>query len=458
MATIADSRRRIKEDFGQRHKIFSTYFTPQDLRVALVSARHCWRNRIWTPAQTLWTFFVQVLHPGSSCREAVAQVLAEQAALGPAITASADPSGYCQARRRLPLAVFQYGLQKVGQRLQAQADSLHLWCGRRVWMVDGSSCSMPDTPSLQKEFGQPDGQKPGCGFPVARLVAMFCWATGAVLDLALGPYRSSELTLWQKLWHLIQPFDVVLGDRFYGAYAYLAQLMQRGCDGVFRLHGARKVDFRQGKRLGKHDHLMTWQRPKLCPRTLTPDQFEALPLELTVRVLRFSVSIPGFRSETITVVTTLLDPIRYPAERIAALYRDRWTAELRLRDIKTTLQMDVLRGQSPDVVRKEIYMHLLAYNLIRVLMWQAAVTHRQSLHRLSFVGSVQRLNALLPYLWLFAGSRKAQTLYQLLLSWIAHDRLPLRPNRVEPRARKRRPKEYSLLTKPRSEMRKALIS
>jgi hypothetical protein len=154
----------------------------------------------------------------------------------------------------------------------------------------------------------------------------------------------------------------------------------------------------------------------------------------------------------------LLDPIRYPADQIASLYRDRWTAELHLRDIKTTLQMDVLRGQSPDVVRKEIYMHLLAYNLIRVLMWQAAATHHHSLHRLSFAGSVQHLKAVAPYLWLFAGSSKTQQLYQLLLFWIAHDTLPYRPNRIEPRARKRRPKEYSLLTKPRSEMRKALIS
>jgi hypothetical protein len=318
---------------------------------------------------------------------------------------------------------------------------------------------MPDTPALQKAFGQPSGQAPGCGFPVAKIVAMFCWASGAVLDAAVGPWWSSELLLWRRLWYLLPPGDVVLGDRYYCSFGDLAGLRQRGVDGVFRLHQRRPADFRYGQRLGREDRLVTWRRP-LCPqrpRGMTVRQWRLLPEELTVRLLRVHVNVAGFRSRVILVATTLLDPVAYPAERIAALYRDRWTVELRLREIKTTLGMDVLRGHSPDVVSKEIYLHLLAYNLIRTLMWQAAAMHGRDLHRLSFAGTVDRLNALLPYLWLYQGTAEARRLYALLLEWIAHDPLPHRPNRIEPRAVKRRPKEYALLNKPRAEMRKVLV-
>jgi hypothetical protein len=217
------------------------------------------------------------------------------------------------------------------------------------------------------------------------------------------------------------------------------------------------MDFRRGKRLGKNDRLVRWYRPKLCPRTLCQKEFAALPETLMVRVLRFHTQTPGFRSQTIMVATTLLDPKIYTLEAIAQLYADRWTVELRLRDLKTTLGMDVLRGKSPDVVCKEIYMHMVAYNLLRVLMWQAAETHDRPLHRLSFAGTMQRFEVMAPYLFLFCGTAKAVKLYNLLLKWIAGDILPCRPGRIEPRAVKRRPKEYDLLNKPRQEMRKALL-
>jgi hypothetical protein len=185
--------------------------------------------------------------------------------------------------------------------------------------------------------------------------------------------------------------------------------------------------------------------------------FVSLPETLAIRVLRFQTRVPGFRSKTIMVATTLPGPNAYPLEAIADLYADRWTVELRLRDVKTTMGMDILSGKSPDVVCKEIYMHFLAYNLIRALMWQAAEEYDRPLHRLSFAGTMQRFHAAAPYLWLFAGTPKGRRLYQLLLSWIARDILPCRPNRVEPRAVKRRPKEYPLLNRPRNEMRKALL-
>jgi hypothetical protein len=318
---------------------------------------------------------------------------------------------------------------------------------------------MPDTGELQAAFGQPSGQAPGCGFPVARIVAMFCWASGAVLEAAIGAYRKSELPLWRSLWHLLYPGDIVVADRFYCTFADIVGVIRRGCDVVFRLHQRRRDDMRFGKCLGKCDRLVTWQRPKRHnrPRGMSVEQWSLLPEELTVRMLRFAVDIPGFRSSRITVATSLLDAVAYPAARIAALYRDRWLIELRFRDIKITLGLDVLRGKKPDIVRKEIYMHLLAYNLIRCMMWQAAEAHGRDLHRLSFAGSVDRLNSMTPYLWLFEGTDKARRLYELLLHWIAHDPNPDRPNRIEPRAVKRRPKEYDLLNKPRHQMRKELL-
>lgn len=459
MASIARGTEVLKQQWFQRIKFLGEYLREQDVREAARAADYHWRNRIWPPMQMLWAFLVQVLHPGWSCEAAVAEVLAEHAAAGTPLEASADPSAYSQARRRVPEAMYRRALGAVGRTLQAKVGDAYRWCGRRVWVVDGSSCSMPDTPELQAVFGQPDRQKKGCGFPVAKLVAMFCWASGAVLDVAIGAYRSAELTLWHQLWDQLQRGDVVLGDRFYGAYAELARLTARGCDGVFRLWGARtrKLDFRRGQRLGKDDGLFVWAKRKPCPHTLSPEEFALLPATLTVRVLRFQTQVKGFRSRTVVVVTTLLDPVAYPREQIAALYGDRWTVELRLRDLKTTLRMEIVRGRSPDIVRKEILMHFLAYDLIRALLWQAAQEHARPLHRLSFAGTMQRFQVMAPYLCLFAGTAQAVTMYQLLLSWIASHVVPYRPHRVEPRAVKRRPKPHDLLTRSRNEMRKVLL-
>ncbi len=448
----------LKDEFFANLDGLSQYLRPADI-LAAAREHHQWRERLWTPLQTVRTFLIQVLHPGWPCRAAVTAVLAEHAAAGHPINASADPSAYCQGRQRLPWSVFKRTLRTAGETLEAQVEAASRWLNRRVWVVDGSSCSMPDTPELQRAFGQPDRQDPGCGFPVAKIVAMFAWASGAVLDVAIGPYRSSELSLWRQLWNQLETGDVVLGDRFYGTYAALTHLTALGCDGVFRLWGARSrtMDFRRGRRLGQNDRLVTWRRSKRCPRTLSLEAYALLPETMAVRVLRFHTQQPGYRSETVMVATTLLDPIAYPLASVAALYGDRWTVELRLREVKTTLQMDVLRGKRADVVRKEIVMHFLAYNLIHALMWQAAAKHDQPLHRLSFAGTVQRFDAVAPYLGLLAGTPKAARLYHLLLFWIACDRVPHRPHRLEPRALKRRPKPYNLLNRPRNQMQKALL-
>jgi hypothetical protein len=462
MSSIASFVPVLKGQLEGGRAALEGYWTPSEIEAACEDQRHVWRDRFWTPLRTISGFLLQVLHAGSSCREAVALTLGQEAAGGPKDRPlpSDDPSAYVQARKRLPLEVLRAGVRQIGQRLRDEVASTLTWCGRRVWLVDGTTCSMPDTPDLQETFGQPSGQAKGCGFPVAKVVGLFCWASGAVIEAAVGPLRMSELTLWRTLWPHLSPGEIVLGDRFYCTFYDIVGVMRRGCDAVFRLHGSRPADLRRGRRLGARDRVVIWQRPtwNLRPRGMRRREWKGLPETLTLRLIRFSVDIRGFRSRSITVATTLLDPAAYPASRIAALYRDRWLIELRFRDIKTTLGMDVLRGKSADVVRKEIFMHLMAYNLIRALMWQAAARHGVALHRLSFAGAVDRLNSLLPYLWLYEGSRKAQRLYELLLQWIARDALPDRPNRLEPRVLKRRPKRYTFLKRPRQQLRRILLS
>lgn len=460
MATFASWARLFKGQSLQQAAFCQQTIPPQMVDAACMAAGHRWRRCFWTPTRMLWTFLIQVLHPDCSCRAAVAMALAEQAAEGDDPGMSADPSAYSQARGRLPTSVLHHCLHVAAQTVRDAAGEGYLWCGRRVWLVDGTSCSMPDTPSLQRAFGQPSGQQPGCGFPVATLTGLFCWASGALLDVAIGPYRDSELRLWRKLWTWLHPGDVIVGDRFYCTYYDLANVVRRGCDAVCRLHQRRKVDWRTGRQLGPNDRLMRWERPAkhVRGRTVSLRQWRQLPETLDVRLVRATVGTPGFRTRKIIVATTLLDPVAYPAADIVALYGDRWTVELRLRDIKTTLGMDILRGKSPSMVRKEIYMHLVAYNLIRQLMVCAAIAHGRDLHRLSFAGTVQHVDAVLPYLHLYVGTSRGRQLVQLLLKWIAHDTVPDRPGRVEPRAVKRRPKQYALLNKPREQMRKELVS
>jgi len=461
MTSVAHFHQILKKDFFNRITFLRNYLSNADILNAIESENYRWRKRIWTPMQTLWTFLIQVLNPDCSCRAAVAQVLAEKASVGELSKVSADPTAYCQARKRIPLRFFKTAFQKIGQSLKSKIDSDadYLWNGRKVWLVDGSHCSMPDTPQLQDTFGQAPGQSKGCGFPVAKLVCLFCWVSGAIIDIAIGAYRSSELTLWRQLWGNLDSGDIVLADRFYCAYADIVQLVEKGCDCVFRLQGARArtMNFRKGKYLGRDDRFITWYKPNQCPRSISEEEYALLPDTLTVRILRFQTKVPGFRSRTIMVATTLLDPEVYSLEMIAQLFADRWIIELRLRDIKTTLEMDVLRCKSSDAVCKEIYMHLMAYNLIRALMWQASMEHNIPLHKLSFAGTVQRFDVVAPYLYLFCGTGKAFMIYKLLLKWIAGDILPYRPNRLEPRAVKRRPKGYDLMNRPRQQMRQELL-
>lgn len=451
MATIAHWKRRVNDH------LLSDPALEQALSATAIEqycrqAGHQWRQSFWLPTVTLVTFLLQVLSGAKTLRAAVATLLTQLAARGETDLPSNDATAYCQARQRLPAVVVTSMLGHVADQMRHLVTQKNGWLGHRVWIVDGSSVSMPDTPELQHAFPQPPAQKKGCGFPVAQLVTLFCWTTGAVIDLAIDTIQPHELTLFRRLWHHFQTGDVVLADRAYGSYVDIARLGQRGAFCVFRLHQRRKADFRTGKRLGRNDQLVTWSKPNqwFPSYGISRDEFDQLPNTLTVRLVRITHAPKGFRSRTLVVVTTLLDPIETAADEIRALYRDRWMAELNLRSLKSALGMEVLRGRKPDIVRKEITMHLLAYNLIRLLMWHAACEHGRDLHRMSFTGTLHRLRSALPLLLFQQELVGRMTLMQNLLQWIAEDTVPFRPDRNEPRRKKRRPKQYSLLVQPRS--------
>lgn len=433
--------------------------SPDDIDALCREVGHRFRACFWTPALTLLTFLRQVLHGNCSCRHAVQLTLARSAAGDAGLAddgegwVSGEPSAYSQARQKLPRALYERLAGRVRETVERQAHGVRLWCGRRVRIVDGSSVSMPDTSELQKHFPQPSGQKPGCGFPVARLVALFCWSTGALQELLSDSLHVGELTLFRRLLDRIEPQAVVLGDRYFGSYYDLALLRQRGLDGVFRLHQRRSRDGRRGAYLGDGDRLVTWTKPKIPSRGVNPGPWADVPETLRLRQVQVRVEVTGFRSRRLTLVTTLLDAKRYPPEALADLYRDRWQAELNLRSLKTTLRMETLRCRSVEMVRKELRMYQMAYNLIRLMMWQAARRHGRDPRRLSVAGTQQRILAFAPYLSLCRTSGQRAALYDRLLELIAADAVPDRPGRVEPRAVKRRPKNYRRLTRPRREAR-----
>lgn len=454
MANIAHWRRHVNEQLLV-DPVIGPVLSAEEIEAHCRAAGHRWRKSFWSPSVTLLAFILQVLSAEKTLRAAVVSLLTRLAAQGRSALPSQDPTAYCQARLRLPGQVLSGLLAAINHHIRQLVPHEHRWRGRRVWIVDGSSVSMPDTPELQRDFPQPSAQKPGCGFPIAQFVALFCWSTGAVLDVIVDSLRPHELTLFRTLWHHFQPGDVALADRAYGVYVDMARLLQRGVFCVFRLHQRRSVDWRRGRRLGRGDRLVTLRRPEQWKPSLGLSRraFRRLPKTLPVRLVRVLRNQPGSRTREIIIVTTLTDPVEVPADAIRELYRDRWTAELNLRKLKTALKMEVLRGESPDVVRKEIAMHLVVYNLICLLMWHAAVEHGRDLRRLSFTGTLHRLRAAATLWILVDNPQRGASLIRYLLESIADDRVPYRPNRVEPRRLKRRPKPYDLLNRPRHEFR-----
>jgi len=441
-------RRQFLQDGGLP---FSDILTEGLIAQALAAVTG-WLDRIFSPLVTLWVFLGQVLSADHSCRAAVARLIAHRVARGQA-PCSPETGAYCQARKRLPESFFADVARHTGRALEENVEPQWLWKGRRVYAYDGSSVTMPDTPANQAEYPQPAAQKPGLGFPLARIAAVFSLACGAILDLRICRYAGkgqSELGMLRTLLGLFRPGDVVLADRLMCAWTEMVMLRQRGVDCVCRFTSHRKADFRRGQRLGRGDHIVTWPKPPR-PRTIDREAYKLLPDSLTVRECRAQVGQPGFRIKTLIIATTLLDAKGFAKADLVQLYRARWHAELDLRSLKQTLQMDVLRCKTPELVRKELWAHVLAYNLIRTIIAQAASTRGVEPRSLSFKGAVQTLEAFQPGLALL-GEHDLELrwlLYGQLLAAVAGHRVGDRPDRYEPRRRKRRPKPYDRLMKPR---------
>lgn len=439
---------------------FTNVLSEQVVSQALTAIQAFWMDRIYSPLVTLWVFLGQVLSADHSCRAAVARLVAHRISQGQR-PCSSETGAYCQARKRLPEKFFSEVARHTGRVLEAKVDPQWLWKGRRVHVFDGSSVSMPDTLENQRAYPQPDTQKPGLGFPLARVAVVFSLACGAVLDLAIRRYAGkgqSELAMFRTMWNLFRPGDIVLADRLMCSWVDMVMLKNRNVDTVTALC-RRKGDFRRGKRLGKDDHIVQWAKPTK-PRSIDRKTYSSLPEFLTVRETRVRVEQAGFRTQMIIVVTTLLDVEEITKDDLARLYRARWNAELDLRSLKRTMQMEILRCKTPELVRKEIWTHLLAYNLIRTIIAQAAIKHGIEPRSISFKGAIQTLEAFQPVIAIQAhhNSRFRADLYQQLLDAIAIHRVADRPDRFEPRLRKRRPKHYGFLRKPRHQTKRDMVN
>jgi hypothetical protein len=427
----------------------SELLTPAAIEGACRQEGYTWRRRLLDPVVTIYLFLLQVLHGNTACTHVVQ--------FG---CWTFSDSAYCQARKRLPLRVFHRLLEWITQAAGRATAADHRWFGHRVWVLDGSSFSMPDTPELQAAFGQPGNQEPGCGFPVAKWLALFDVATGMLLRCSAAPLRSHEMSRCAAISEGAGPGDIVMGDRGLCSYAHLAILAVRGLHGLFRLHQrrivaaapvgpraeAREFDSPAGlpgsrwaPARGEWDQIVVWHKPKSKPVWMSAAEYAALPAELTVRVLRYRVESPGFRVGCVTVVTTLLDAAAYPADAVAMLYYRRWLAEVNFKHIKITMKMDVLRCETVDGVLKELAMFALVYNLVRSVTTEAARVQGVAPERISVIDTIR---------WLI-GTEGGGDVGVLVVN-------PARPGRVEPRVVKRRPKQYSRMTIPRSELRKKL--
>lgn len=405
------------------------------------------REQIYSVRRTFFGFLYQTLNPDCPCREVVRQIQSLFALLSPR-RVSQDTGAYCQARGRLPIDI----LARLRCAVAAHAEKAgQLWNGFRVKVIDGTGISMPDTRKNQRAYPQSREQKPGCGFPFMKVVGVFSLATGALLDYAQGNKNQHELSLLHRLLDQFKPGDLALADRGFSCYTLLALLWSKKVPALFRLHHARSGDLRKGKRLGKNDRLVVWKKPQNWERRpyLPLTLWNSMATELPVRILRFSLRRAGYRTRSITLVTTLVDAQLYPAEQLALLYARRWQIELWFRDIKTSMGMEVLRCQSPKMIHKELEMFFIAYNLIRCLMMRASQAYQVEVQRLSFKGTVDGVRQFSVAIAQARSRKKQRLLIDKLLQSIAADIVPERPGRREPRAVKRRPKPCSWLTQPR---------
>jgi hypothetical protein len=415
-------------------------------------------HHVWTPALTVWAFLSQCLSDSKSCVAAVARALVLRVSLG--LPPCSEATGaYCKARAKLPVSLLRRLASQLGDELERQAPAAWRGKGRRTLLADGTTASGPDTPQNQGEYPQPNTQKKGLGFPLIRLVVLLGFATAALTDCAIGSWsgeQAGEMALLRQMLGRILAGDVLVADRGYCSYWLMAELLRRGADGVFRMHQSRHYDFKSGQRLGRDDHVVEWARPAR-PDWMDKETYPATPKTIKVREMRFPVQRKGYRTREIVVATTLLDAKQYRKDEIAELYHHRWRVELDIRDIKQTLKMDVLRGKTPEMLRREIWAHLLAYNLVRQVMAQAARQKGLSPRQISFAGAKQTLDAFRVSLQASAGELW-RCLVKAMLTAIAGHRVGKRPGRCEPRQVKRRPKTLPMMTRPRAEARAAALA
>jgi hypothetical protein len=450
-ARLADAGRQLRQATLAQLEVRMGNYLPGRL-LAKPTAGASSRERVYSLPRIFRGWLWQMLNHNAPCREVVRQVQALQALQGgPAV--DADTGGYCQARERLPLPVLEKALTATAATAARQASAGAWLRGRSLKVVDGSSLRLADTPANQKQFPQPANQKRGCGFPVMKLVVLFCLTSGALLARATGTLWDSEARLFHRLLATLQPGDIVLGDRGFGNFVILALLASTGVDLLARVStNIRRVDFRRGQRLGRWDQVVLWRKGPQPGRWLSLAQWAALPEQVSVRIVRLQMRQPGFRTRELTLVTTLLDAQLYPAAELLAAYARRWRLELCFDDLKTTLGLASLKCLSPALAEKELLAGLVAHNLLRCVMAQAAQAHAVPLERISFKGSLDALRAFHHAHCQTRCPRRKKKLWAALLLSLARDLVPERPNRREPRALKRRPK-YPFLTRPRKQQR-----
>lgn len=440
---------------------FRHVLSEEKVQAALDRAGVTFRDRIYNPMVTLWAWLSQVISKEkASCEDAVTRVIADRVAHKQKACCP-DNSSYCTARGRLPKEVIIDLTHQAGQELHREAWPDWLWKLRRVVIADGSTATMADTAVNQAEYPQSRNQKAGLGFPILRFVVLLSLSVGTVLECAIGQCRgkkTGEQSLFRRMWDALEPGEIVLADRLYDSYRDIALLRERGIDVVFGKKQSRSCDFRRGRKLGHGDHVVTWQKPKYdASRHESKAEWEALPAEMEIREVQTTVRRKGYRTRKVMIVTTLLDGAVYSAKELTDLFAERWHIELDLRSIKRSLGMHHLTSKSPEMVRKELWMHLLAYNLIRVRMAQAAALHGPTPRRLSFTAAKGLMDSFAPHLSTNVGQEHRRIEAELLRA-IARCCIPKRPGRKEPRAVKKRVQKYSYLTKPRIQARKQLAA
>ena len=431
-----------KKSFLQFEKLpFNDFFPAETIETIIAHTPHK-RTSVFSPLITLQAFIFQVLSDDSSCKLAVAGVLVDRVSQGQSAN-SINTGPYCKARQRLPLTQMSQAMATTGSRLHQQSPLAWLWHGLNVVLADGTTVLMPDTPKNQAVFPQQSNQKPGLGFPIVRLLALISLATGAIIDYRHGPYQgkgTGESSLFSQMLSSLLTGDLLLADRYYCTFAIIALLQAKGIPVLFPLHANKKADFRLGSKLDDKDHLVEWKKPQRKPVWMPHQDYADLPEVISVR---------EFRVKDVVYVTTLLNAKQFHKQELANLYKERWKIELDFLAIKTHMGMEMLRCKTPEMVQKEIAVHLLAYNIIRGDLAQAAIMHDKILRLLSFRSTVQLVCQAAKQLVVLTGKRLTHALLALMKA-MASNAIGLQKRKNQPRAIKRRPKPFALLTLPTS--------